>query len=249
MIPEGYPPILEKSATASVASRMRLSRRRRLARTCGSSALTRTLSKKASTGARSFRQRRHGGGEILDFDGGSCLAFGGADRLEQGLLRGLGENVRVNIAGVGFTRFLLLVAEDVGGALVAGEQRLAVVGVEEFAQGFDAADDEQEVVLVAEGEDRIDQIVAGALLAELDLQAVGEEGEQAGYTERGGDLVHGFAGSFGMGGFLDPTVDGRGYQFVSLSEERRDRTCERLPQVDANLIRQHNADDPQRRPP
>ena len=59
--------------------------------------------------------------------------------------------------------------------LVAGEQVLAVLGVEEFAERLDPADDEQEIVLAFEREHGIDEIVARALLAQLDLQAVGEE--------------------------------------------------------------------------
>ena len=68
--------------------------------------------------------------------------------------------------------------KDVARALGAGEQVLAVVGVEEFAERLDAADDHQEIVLAAEREHRIDEIVPRALLAELDLQAVGEESEK-----------------------------------------------------------------------
>ena len=52
--------------------------------------------------------------------------------------------------------------------------------VEEAGQRLDAAHDHDQIVLVAEPEDGIDQIVAGALLAELHLEAVGEEGEQVG---------------------------------------------------------------------
>ena len=68
--------------------------------------------------------------------------------------------------------------EDVAGALGAGEQILAVVGVEEFAERLDAADDHQEIVLAAEREHGVDEVVSRALLAELDLQAIGEEGEK-----------------------------------------------------------------------
>ncbi len=50
---QAYPAILEKSATALTASRMRESSARRLARTFTSSTLTITRSKKASMGARS----------------------------------------------------------------------------------------------------------------------------------------------------------------------------------------------------
>ena len=62
--------------------------------------------------------------------------------------------------------------------LHAGEQALAVVGCEEFAERLDAADDQQQVVLAFAvlRKHRIDEIVARALLAELDLEAVDEEG-------------------------------------------------------------------------
>ena len=43
---------------------------------------------------------------------------------------------------------------------------------------LDAADDQQEIVLAFEREHGIDEIVPRALLAQLDLQAVGEEGEE-----------------------------------------------------------------------
>ena len=50
------------------------------------------------------------------------------------------------------------------------------------SRNFDSAstrfDDHQQVVLVAEREDGIDQVMALALLLEIDLQAVGEEGEE-----------------------------------------------------------------------
>src|SRR5215204_5926720 len=51
-LPVGYPSIFEKSATARVAARSALRSLRRFRRKAGSSALTVTLSKKASTGGR-----------------------------------------------------------------------------------------------------------------------------------------------------------------------------------------------------
>ena len=75
---------------------------------------------------------------------------------------------------------LLLDADDVGGALIAGQQIFAVVGVEEFSQRLDPADHQNEIVLAFQREHGIDQIVPGALLAELHLEAVGEEREQVG---------------------------------------------------------------------
>ncbi len=76
----------------------------------------------------------------------------------------------------------LLDAQDVGRALVSREQARAVVGAKEFAERLDAADDEEEVVaaLALLRQNSIDQIVARALIAELDLQAIVEEGEQIG---------------------------------------------------------------------
>ena len=69
---------------------------------------------------------------------------------------------------------LLLDAQDVDGALGAGEQIGAVLGVEEFSQRVDALDDHQEVV-AAEREHRVDQIVPRALIAQMHLEPVGEE--------------------------------------------------------------------------
>ena len=75
-------------------------------------------------------------------------------------------------------------AEDVNGALVAGEQILSIVGVEEFAQRLDTPDNEQEVVLAFERIYGINEVVPGALLAELDFQTVGEEDHQIGKGRR-----------------------------------------------------------------
>ena len=43
---------------------------------------------------------------------------------------------------------------------------------------LDAADDQQQIVLPFEREHRIDEIMPRALLAQLHLEAVGEEGEE-----------------------------------------------------------------------
>ena len=75
---------------------------------------------------------------------------------------------------------LLLGAQDIGGAAVAGEQAFAVLGVEEAAERLDAAHDHQEIVLVRQGEDRVDEVVAGAFVAQIYFEAVGEEGEEVG---------------------------------------------------------------------
>ena len=108
----------------------------------------------------------------------SGLGLGNANGAGEFLFLGLAEQARVRRAGVGGVVLLLLDAEDVRRALGAGEEVFAVVGVEEFAQRLDAADDQHEIVLAGQREHGVDEIVARALLAELDLQAVGEEGEQ-----------------------------------------------------------------------
>ena len=104
--------------------------------------------------------------------------LGGVDRARQRPFLVLAVVLRIGRADILPRVLLLLDADDVGGALVAGEQVLAVVGVEEFAQRLDPADDQHEVVLAFEREHGIDEIVPRALLAQLDFQAVGEEGEK-----------------------------------------------------------------------
>ena len=94
------------------------------------------------------------------------------------LFFGLLVEFRIGRAGIFAAVLLLLDADDVGGALIAGEQVLAVLGVEEFPQRLDAADDEQKIVLAFQREHGVDEIVPRALLAELDFQAVGEETQQ-----------------------------------------------------------------------
>ncbi len=65
---------------------------------------------------------------------------------------------------VGDAVLLLLDAQDIDGALGAGEEIGAVLGVEEAPQRLDPLDDHQEIV-AAEREYGIDQIVPRALIA------------------------------------------------------------------------------------
>ena len=81
-------------------------------------------------------------------------------------------------AGVGCLVLLLLDREDVRRALDAGQQVRAVVGLQESLQRLDALDDQRQIILAAEREHGVDQVVPRALLAQVDLQAVGEEGEE-----------------------------------------------------------------------
>src|SRR5262249_60553477 len=108
------------------------------------------------------------------------LAPGDADRLRERALLGLGIQLRIGRAVEGRAVALLLDAQDVGGALRTGEQIPAIVAVEEFSQRLDPADDQDEVILVLQRKHRIDEIVTRALLAQLDLEAIGEEDEEIG---------------------------------------------------------------------
>ena len=129
-----------------MAARISLSSLRRFSRNALSSTLTVTLSKKASTRGRSLRHRRHGGGEVLLGDGGGGFLFAVSMALASAF-SSAPKQLGVRRAAVGLAVLLLLDAQDVGGALDAGEQVLAVVGVEEFAERLDAAHDQQQVVL------------------------------------------------------------------------------------------------------
>ena len=83
------------------------------------------------------------------------------------------------LAGEGLGAVLLFLgAQDVGGAAIAGEQILAVLGFEQFSERLDPADDHEQIVLPRQREHRVDQIVARAFFAEVDFQAIGEEGEE-----------------------------------------------------------------------
>ena len=112
------------------------------------------VSKKASIGRAQAGERGHGGREVLGGEGGGERGLGGVEGGEEGLLGvGLGE-AEVGVEGVFDAVLLLLLGQDVHGALVAGEEVRAVVGGEEGLQRADAGDEEDEVVLAAELEGR-----------------------------------------------------------------------------------------------
>ncbi len=49
-----------------------------------------------------------------------------------------------------------------------------------FPERLDPADDHEQIVLPRQREHRVDEIVPRALVAQVDFQAVGEEGEEVG---------------------------------------------------------------------
>ena len=71
-----------------------------------------------------------------------------------------------------------LLLQDVRRAAVPGEEVGTVLGRHERLQRPDPGEEANEVVLAAEREHGVDQVVADAGLALLDLEAVGEEGGQ-----------------------------------------------------------------------
>ena len=110
---------------------------------------------------------------------GCGRAGGDGDRCVQRFFLALDQLVDANVTRIGAAILFLFDLENIRGALRANQQMLAVLGFEESRQRLDAFDDQHQIVLIAEGEDSIDEIVALALLAEIDLEAVGEEGEEA----------------------------------------------------------------------
>ncbi len=61
--------------------------------------------------------------------------------------------------------------------LVPVRRLRAVLGIEETPERLDAAHDHQQVV-AAESEHRVDEIVTRALITQMHLQPISEEGEQ-----------------------------------------------------------------------
>ena len=175
------PSILEKSATARVALRISFSSFRRFSRTFGIVVIDLDLVEERIDRGTQRCHRAHGAGEVFLRHGDAGFHLHQVDRVRQRLLfvEAVERRRRARRRSVRLS-FFSSMREDVAGALGAGEQVLAVIGVEEFAERLDAADDHQEIVLAAEREHGIDEIVPRALLAELDFQAVGEEGEKIG---------------------------------------------------------------------
>jgi hypothetical protein len=96
---------------------------------------------------------------------------------EGALLVGLGP-FRVGAVGVFDAVLGLGLGEEVGGALEALEEVGAVLGLEERRQRLGPPDEEDEVVVPRHGEAGVDDVVPDALVAEVDFQAVVEEGEE-----------------------------------------------------------------------
>ncbi len=75
---------------------------------------------------------------------------------------------------------LLGLGQDVVGALEPLDQVFAVVGVEGCRQRLGPFDQQGQVVVARHGDAGVDDVVPDALVAEIDLEAVVEEGEEVG---------------------------------------------------------------------
>ena len=64
------------------------------------------------------------------------------------------------------------------GALEALQQVRAVLGFQEGGEGLGAFDQQGQVVIAGHGKAGVDQVVADALVFEVDFEAVVEEGEE-----------------------------------------------------------------------
>ena len=126
-------------------------------------------------------QGRHGGhrgGEILGLQAGRNLRLRPVEGGEEGLFGVRFGEFRVRVEGILDPVLLLLLAQDVVGALVARQQVGPVLGLKKGLQGPDAVDQKHQIILPAQREAGVNDIMADALGAEVHLQAVGEEGEE-----------------------------------------------------------------------
>src|SRR5215470_1126647 len=138
------------------------------------------LVEKGINGRTQLGDAPHGGAEVLLANRGRCLALGCVDCDGKALFFRLLIKCCIGRRSIALPVFFFLDANDVCCPLVAREQVLTVLAVEKFAERFDAADDENKVILTFERKNGVYEVVASALLAKLDLEAIGQEGEQVG---------------------------------------------------------------------
>ena len=122
------------------------------------------------------------------------------ERHQRVFLAGLGNALRIRRRHRHALAFPILLLEDVGGALVAREQIGPVVRADEGLQRLHARQQADEIVLAAEREHGVDEVMTHARLALLHLQAVGEEVQQIALGNRqtqaiGGDELDAAKGS------------------------------------------------------
>ncbi len=124
--------------------------------------------------------RGHGGGEVFLGHRGGDGGFGGVEGGEKGVFLGRFGEFDVGPVGVFDAVLLLGLRQDRIRALEALDQVRAVGGFEEGGKGCGAVDEQGQVVVPRHGEAGVDDVMRDALIAEEDLEAVVEEGEEVG---------------------------------------------------------------------
>ena len=130
------------------------------------------------------RHRVHGGFEIFLFGGAASLGLGRVNSLRQRFLFRLLVELCDWSTSIRATVFLFLDADDVGRPLISSEQIFSIPSIEKFRQCFDAAHYKQKIILTLQCEYRVHEIVARALFAELNFEAVGKKRQKIAWQQR-----------------------------------------------------------------
>src|SRR5262249_18510308 len=117
----------------------------------------------------------HRGFVVLALDGGGGLLSDGINRPRQRLFLLLTVARLIRSIDICTPVLLLLDSDDIGCTLVAGEQILAVLGVEEFSKSLEAADDRNNTCLAAHMKNGVYKIVPRSLFTQLHLQPLAEK--------------------------------------------------------------------------
>src|SRR5215831_12312165 len=116
-----------------------------------------------------LRHRTHRGFVVLSLDGSGCFLPDGVDRPCQRLFLLLAIARLIRSIDISTPVLLLLDADDIGRALVAGQQILSVLGVEEFSKGLDAVGDRNNTCL-ADMNNGVHKIVPRSFVAQLHFE-------------------------------------------------------------------------------
>ena len=129
-------------------------------------------------GSAQGRHGPHGGGEILGFEGLGDLRLCGVEGSEKrALLFRLGE-FHIRAEGIFDAVFFFGLCQNVVGPLEALHQVLAIVGFQEIGEGRGAVDQQGEIVISFHHQTGVDHVMTNALVAQMHLEAVVEEGEE-----------------------------------------------------------------------
>src|SRR5262249_251736 len=112
---------------------------------------------------------------VLALDGGGCFRPDGINSACQRLFLLLSIPRLIRSIDVFTPVLLLLDTNDIGRTLVAGEQILAVLGVEEFSKSLAARDDRTDTCLAAPMKNGVPNIVPGSLFTQLHLEPLAEK--------------------------------------------------------------------------